>query len=179
MVAAFLSRHFSNGAPEGEFWFTNAFGAIGQTLGAAMRAAAAVDTGRHRRRRWRPGARRRCISKESAAPWPFCCWTSTAIVDDDEATALQRTMRAPWPAQRQRDLRRSLNASVGQALGVPGVRVESMDELPEALGRATTAPGPFLVDVAISRDVITDHYRRLHFGGPNEAPHLTGPRVVD
>ena len=67
-------------------------------------------------------------------------------------------------------------ADIAAALGVPGLRVDALDALPAALADALGRSGPVLVDVAISREVMTDHYRRLHFGGANEAPHLVGPR---
>ena len=165
---------YLNGAPDGGFLFTNAFGAIGQTLGAAIGAAIAAPD---RRIVVVDGDGSVMMHLQELDTMARLGVDVSVIVMDDAAYGAElHQLRAHGLPNDSAIFADRSYASIGQALGVPGIRVESMDELPEALGRATTAPGPFLVDVAISRDVITDHYRRLHFGGPNEAPHLTGPR---
>jgi acetolactate synthase-1/2/3 large subunit len=70
-------------------------------------------------------------------------------------------------------LHRPSFAAVAEAFGVPGAEAGTADELRAAAGRAMAHPGPFVVDVLVSPDVMCGPYRRL-YGEPNDVPLLAG-----
>ncbi|WP_284744701.1 thiamine pyrophosphate-binding protein [Amycolatopsis sp. RTGN1] len=53
---------------------------------------------------------------------------------------------------------------VAQALGGGGATVRTVDELRAALGKYVRAPRPTVIDVRITRDVLSVPYRRIQYG---------------
>jgi acetolactate synthase I/II/III large subunit len=54
-------------------------------------------------------------------------------------------------------------AGVSCALGVPAVTVTHVSQLEDAVQRYRDEPGPFLINAVISRRVVSDMFKRLHF----------------
>jgi acetolactate synthase I/II/III large subunit len=53
---------------------------------------------------------------------------------------------------------------VGKALGGNGALVTNLDDLRAAVDAYVANPQPTIIDVRISKSVISIPYRRLHFG---------------
>ena len=54
--------------------------------------------------------------------------------------------------------------TVGQALGGGGATVRTIDELRAALAEYVRNPRPTIIDVRITRDVLSVPYRRIQYG---------------
>ena len=54
--------------------------------------------------------------------------------------------------------------AIGVAMGGRGRLVRTLDELRAAVGEWLAKPGPMLIDMRISRTVVSIPYRRIHFG---------------
>jgi thiamine pyrophosphate-dependent acetolactate synthase large subunit-like protein len=54
--------------------------------------------------------------------------------------------------------------AVGVALGGRGVLAESLQDIVTAAQEFSAEPGPMLIDVRVSRNVLSIPYRRLHYG---------------
>jgi acetolactate synthase I/II/III large subunit len=63
-------------------------------------------------------------------------------------------------------------ARVADGFGASGMRIDDLDELPQAMAGIGGQRGPVLLDVRVSPHVVSDPYRRLHFGLDNQAPAL-------
>jgi thiamine pyrophosphate-dependent acetolactate synthase large subunit-like protein len=55
-------------------------------------------------------------------------------------------------------------AAVGRALGCRGRLVQTLDQVRAGIDEFLSGEGPMVLDVRISRNVISIPYRRLHFG---------------
>jgi acetolactate synthase I/II/III large subunit len=151
------------------FLFSYAFGAIGQTLGMAVGAALGTD---------RPvvaldgdGSLMMQIQELDTAARTGA--PVLVIVMDDAAygAELHQLTAHGHSAESSLFPERSF-AAIARALGADGTTVTELGDLPEAVRAGLAARGPFVVDVRLSRSVVTDAYRRLHFKLPSEAPHL-------
>jgi thiamine pyrophosphate-dependent acetolactate synthase large subunit-like protein len=54
--------------------------------------------------------------------------------------------------------------AVARSLGARGTRVETHEQLESAAREFLASPGPMVIDVPISRNVLSIPYRRLHYG---------------
>jgi acetolactate synthase-1/2/3 large subunit len=170
--AGFAAQHLA-GPAGSRFLLSYAFGAIGQTLGLAIGAALA-STDRQVVALDGDGSLMMQIQEldtaaRAAAPLLVVVMNDAAYGAELHQLGAQgfRGESALFPDRGF--------AAIGRALGADGTTVTDLAELPAAIEAGLAAAGPFVVDVRTSRSVVTEAYRRLHFGLPNQAPHLVHP----
>ncbi|UDY23929.1 thiamine pyrophosphate-binding protein [Nocardioides sp. Kera G14] len=91
-------------------------------------------------------------------------WPVLIVVMNDEA------LGAEFHKSAAHGLRPELSAipspdlgAIALAMGGSGATVRTMADLQQAVGRYLANPGPTVIDVRISREVLSVPYRRLHF----------------
>ncbi len=157
--------NYLRGGVERSFLFSHDFGSIGQALPIAIGAAVG-----------RPGTRvvavegdasvLMCVQElDTASRYGIPVWV--VVMDDGGVAAEYHHLRAVGMDPSDAVLRRPDLAAVARGFGAVGVQVDSLDELRFAL--ADRAPGPHLLDVRITREVIAEPYRKLWYpeGAPN------------
>jgi thiamine pyrophosphate-dependent acetolactate synthase large subunit-like protein len=141
------------------FVFTHEFGAIGQGLPMALGAAAA-DAGP-------------VVLVEGDASLMMCVQElDTAVraglplriivVDDEAIGAEYHKLRAEGLDGASAVLPTPDLAVLARAFGADGALARDPEELTDALARFSSAAGVFVLDGRVSRDVVSDLYRRRH-----------------
>lgn len=147
-------------AADRRFIFTHDFGAIGQGLPMAL--GASVATGR------------RVILIEGDASLIMCAQeldtaaryglpVSVVVMNDEAIGAEYHKLRAHGldPAT---SLIRSPNlAAVATGFGTPGMTARTEDEVRSGLAAIEPPSGPYLMDARISREIVSETYRKQYF----------------
>ena len=68
-------------------------------------------------------------------------------------------------------------AELGRAFGGEGAELTDVTRTAELFRTAAETVGPFVIDARVDPEVVSDPYRKIHFGLDNTAPRLTAPRV--
>jgi len=155
-------------AADRRFIFSHDFGAIGQALPMAIGASAAVNPVR-------------TVVVEGDASIMMCIQEiDTAVRGSLPLTILvlnDETLGAEFHKLRSKGMDPTTAiiptpdlAAVARALGAKAAVARTPGEVEAALKEVGRSEGPYLIDFRISRDVVSDPYRKLYFPTGDRAP---------
>jgi thiamine pyrophosphate-dependent acetolactate synthase large subunit-like protein len=152
------------------FLFTHDFGAIGQCLPMAIGASAGTG---QRTFVVEGDASLMLALPELDVLGRYRLPVTTIVMNDQAVGAEYHKLRSIGLDPESALLATPDLAAIADVCGVRSARVSTPDELRDALAAASDTDGPFLIDVQISRDVVSAPYRRQHF---REEVAATGAR---
>ena len=147
--------------PRPLYVYTTAFGCIGQALATGIGIAAGSDF---------PIC---CVDGDGSAMQAIQELDTVArmglkflyVVMNDEAYGAEYQKLIAHKKDKMLSFVRSPDfAGLGRACGCEGRSARTLDELAKAVDEFMAGSGPMVVDLRISRNVISIPYRRLHFG---------------